>query len=419
MNVIVGAGLAGLACATEMHRLGKPFLLLEANDRVGGRLRTQTREGFALDHGFQVVLSSYDAVEKIADIPAMEPRYFHSGAMLSYDGQLSPISNPLRHLNSLMASFMSSAFSLRDKVLVGALGTLAVLQSDENLLSACQRAKDLSTREYLTHFGFSQKFLARFAEPFFGGVLLDADLESSAGLFLYYLKKFATGRAWLPARGIGEFPKHVASRLPQHCIRLGTRVARLNYSDDRVCGVVLECGENISASCVVLALDEPSLCRVLDLPSPCSPRGVAVVYFKTRRSLYDQPWLVLPESGSGRVRHFTQVTNIAPELAPEGWHLVSASLLDKDIPKQVDELAQTVKQEIALIFPTAGEMEHLETIFVPYGVPNQPPGFASRNCFSNLPPGVFAAGDWKNGASIQSAIASGIRTAQSILNFNH
>jgi protoporphyrinogen oxidase len=145
---------------------------------------------------------------------------------------------------------------------------------------------------------------------------------------------------------------------------------------------------------------------------------VAVVYFKTQRSLYNQPCLVLPESGNGLVRHFSQVTNIAPAYAPEGWHLVSASILEKDIPEREDLLAEKVKKEIAAIFRAAEAMEHLETVHVSYGVPDQPPGFASRNPFSNLPPGVYAAGDWKNGASIQSAITSGLRVAHSAWKIN-
>lgn len=418
MNVIVGAGLAGLACATEMHRLGKPFLLLEAGDKVGGRLRTGNRDGFTLDHGFQVILSSYDAVAKVANLSTLEPRYFDSGALLSYEGRVSQIANPIRHPSAVLESVLSPAFSPRDKVLLGLLGAQVLLQSDANLLSRCGRSIDISTHEFLMNFGFSRRFLTRFAEPFFGGVLLDGGLESSAGLFLYYLKKFATGRAWLPARGIGEFPKVIASRLPQLCIRLGTRVSRLNFSGGRVRGVTLESGENISTGSVVLALDEPSLCRLLDLPAPRKPRGVSVVYFKTQRPLYNQPCLVLPESGRGLVRHFCQVTNIAPEFAPEGWHLVSASILDKDIPTHTNLLADEVKKEIVSIFPTAQAMEHLETLHVAYGVPDQPPGFGGRNPFSNLPPGVYAAGDWMNGASIQAAIHSGLRVARQAININ-
>lgn len=39
--VIVGAGAAGLAAATELQQLGKEFLLLEASHRIGGRAYTE------------------------------------------------------------------------------------------------------------------------------------------------------------------------------------------------------------------------------------------------------------------------------------------------------------------------------------------------------------------------------------------
>ena len=65
MIAIVGGGLAGLACAVELRRVGREFVLFEAAPVLGGRQRTTRREGFTLDHGFQVVLSSYDAVASI------------------------------------------------------------------------------------------------------------------------------------------------------------------------------------------------------------------------------------------------------------------------------------------------------------------------------------------------------------------
>ena len=141
-----------------------------------------------------------------------------------------------------------------------------------------------------------------------------------------------------------------------------------------------------------------------------------MVYFKSRQSVYPNPCLVLPESGSGRVRHFAQVTNAAPEFAPPGFHLISASVLDfADISDE--SLSQTVKKEIAAIFPhTSASLEPLETIRVPYAVPAQAPGFASRKPFPNLPVGVHVAGDWVCGASIQSAISSGLDSAHSVSN---
>ena len=199
-------------------------------------------------------------------------------------------------------------------------------------------------------------------------------------------------------------------------LRLRTRVMALDVKNHRACGVTLENGEHIAASCIVLALTEPAACQLLERPVPEPARSVAVVYFKSLQSIYPNPCLVLPESGFGRVRHFAQVTNVAPELAPPGFHLISASVLDfADLTDEM--LAQSVKSEIAAIFPNAaGSLEYLETIRIPYGVPFQPPGFTKRKPFSDLPDGIYAAGDWMGGASIQSAISSGLDSAHSILN---
>ena len=416
MIVIVGAGLAGLACATALQRQGKPFLLLDASDTPGGRLRTSFRDGFTLDHGFQVVLSSYSAVAKVVNIASLKPRYFESGALLAHGGRFTHLANPLRHPHALVEDLTTTAFSLRDKLLLGALVTRTVMSSDSRLLSRCARRDDLSTQDFLRRFGFSALFVARFAQPFFGGVLLDGDLGTSAGLFLYYLKKFSTGRAWLPAGGIAAFPTQMASALPSNSLRLRTQVMALDIKNESACGVTLEHGEHIAASSIVLALDEPTVCQLLERPAPERARSVAVVYFKSRQSIYSHSCLVLPESGSGLVRHFAQVTNVAPEFAPRGFHLISASVLDFSALSD-ESLAHAVKMEITALFPnTSHSLEYLETIRVPYAVPAQPPGFANRKPIPNLPAGVFAAGDWASGASIQSAISSGLDSAHSILN---
>ena len=53
--VIVGAGLAGLSCARHLMNRSVSLIVLEADDRIGGRLKTDVLDGFLLNHGFQVL----------------------------------------------------------------------------------------------------------------------------------------------------------------------------------------------------------------------------------------------------------------------------------------------------------------------------------------------------------------------------
>jgi phytoene dehydrogenase-like protein len=406
MILIVGAGLAGLSCALALHRAGRDFLLLEDAPQVGGRQRTTHREGFTLDHGFQVVLSSYSAVGEVVDVPALRPRWFESGALIHQSGKFSRLASPLE--NPLLA-IAGDALSFGDKLRLAGLGAEVLLSSDPTLLGACASANDLSTREFLLRRGFSDEFLSRFAQPFFGGVLLDNELSTSSALFRYYLKKFATGRAWIPAGGIQALPEAIAAQLPPEKTRLNTKVIAIDGGR-----VILDSGEILPFSQLVLALDESSLCQLLHQPPPPAPRGVAVVYFKSKTSLYERPCLVLPEGPTRLVRHFVQITNIAPEFAPAGWHLVSASILNFE-GLGCAELVSCAAEEIAAIFPHARDaLIPLETLFVPNAVPDQPPGFASKPK-PHLPNGVLACGDWKNGASIQAAIQSGLEAARVVL----
>jgi phytoene dehydrogenase-like protein len=53
--IIAGGGIAGLACASQLIQQNLPVVLLEASDRVGGRVRTDIVDGYRIDRGFQVI----------------------------------------------------------------------------------------------------------------------------------------------------------------------------------------------------------------------------------------------------------------------------------------------------------------------------------------------------------------------------
>lgn len=56
---VVGAGLSGLVCARALQRKGVEALVYEASDGPGGRIRTDTIDGFRIDRGFQVYFEAY------------------------------------------------------------------------------------------------------------------------------------------------------------------------------------------------------------------------------------------------------------------------------------------------------------------------------------------------------------------------
>ena len=70
--VIVGAGLAGLSCAVDLHEAGYDVVVLEASDGVGGRVRTDTVDELLLDRGFQLLNPAYPALRGFVDLEALD-----------------------------------------------------------------------------------------------------------------------------------------------------------------------------------------------------------------------------------------------------------------------------------------------------------------------------------------------------------
>ncbi len=410
MVIIVGGGLAGLACATRLEQSGVDWLLLEASDLPGGRVATEiTPEGFRLDRGFQVILDSYRTASALLDIPALRPYPFLSGALLAgKQGERSRILNPFFHPEGIPELLFGSSITLREKLTLAAYAAPLLLRSKNSL---ADQERGCSTLEELRRHGLDGGILEKFLRPFFGGVFLDEELGTDASVFRRDLMKFAFGRAFLPSYGMGEIPRQLASRLPASRQRYGVPVTSLQTSNARITSVTLENGERLPCEKLVLATDEPATRRLLDLPEGRSWSEVATLYFSGDEQLYEGALLVLPE-GKGRiVRHFADLTSVAPEYAPSGSRLLTATILN---PPDGD-LENAARAEIEAIFPAFASWRFLKEIRIRRALPSQRPGFhnlqPARRPFSN----VLLAGDQVATASIDSALASGLRAASDVL----
>lgn len=62
--IVVGAGLAGLNCAQILSKSGFEVTVLEASERIGGRVKSDYIDGFTCDHGFQVINPKYSELQR-------------------------------------------------------------------------------------------------------------------------------------------------------------------------------------------------------------------------------------------------------------------------------------------------------------------------------------------------------------------
>ena len=105
--VILGAGLSGLACAVTLQRHGRKVLLLEASATVGGRVQTDTADGFLLDRGFQVYLDAYPEAGEMLDLAALDLRAFEPGALVFNGSKLCRVMDVFRRPKDLMSSALA------------------------------------------------------------------------------------------------------------------------------------------------------------------------------------------------------------------------------------------------------------------------------------------------------------------------
>lgn len=404
--LIIGGGMAGLTAALHLHRQGLTVQLLEATDRVGGRIKTDIVEGFRLDHGFQILLTEYPEAKELLDYEALELKKFLPGALiLAEEGKIREIGDPTRWPGSLLSTAFGPVGTVADKMKAIALRTELGNTSIEEIFER----EEKTTAEILVEYGFSESIIGQFLRPFMAGVFLENELSTSRRMFDFTFKMFAEGDVAIPAKGMEQIPIQLANQLPAGTILTNKRVEKIEGNK-----VITTSGEEFEARKILVATEAIGLAGTLRPNTKVAYHSTINLYFAARKAPTDKAVIVLQTTG-GLINNLCVLSNVSPDYAPEGEVLISVALVG--LPGHNDETL--VQQVLTELEPWYGEevqhWEHLKTYRVKYALPNDD---AVKNDIPKInlqiDNDVFICGDHLLNGSLNAAIKTGRLAAELI-----
>ena len=424
---VVGGGLSGLVAATRLAEAGADVTLYERRPEVGGRVRTETVDGFTLDRGFQVLFSSYPAVERelgAEGLDALDLRTFAPGATICRPGSRSVLGDPLRDPLSALPSLLNREVSFSDK-----LRTLALRYDlgnrDEGKFFA---GRDAPIREYLRDWGFADDYVEHFVEPFYGGITLDRSLSTSKQVFEYTFRAMGRGSIGVPAAGMAALPAALADRAREAGVAIETgedvesiRIAgegRIPFRKGPADGATVELadGSTRETDAVVVAASPPEARRLTGVES-VPTEGVPNVtgwYALPAGESFETGGRILLNAAAESPNAVVPMSEVAPEYAPDDRALLAATFLgEESLDRDEGDLREDVRDALGAWYPDR-DFDGLETVDVHrirFAQFAQPPGVHADLPGPDDPEGpVVLAGDYTEWSSIQGALESG-RTA--------
>ncbi len=408
--VVVGAGLAGLRCAVLLHQHGIEVLLLESQDQVGGRVRTDVINGFRLDRGFQVLQTAYPAAQRAFDYATLNLQPFPAGAYVFTQGRFQPLFDPLRHPDRLWSTLRSGLLSARDLL---AMLKLNRRLDEFDLEANPELTAPQSTRAALYELGFSESLIQRFWRPFLSGVFLETSLETRAAKFFFVMKAFREGIAALPAEGMQALPTQLARQLPPESIR--TQCAAMQVEANG--RLHLQDGTTLTPRFTVLAVDAAALDQLwpghgISLQWNCG----TTVYFASETTSLEAPEALLLEGepNAGPVATAVALHIVAPSYVPSGAFLLTASM-PGFLPEQPEQAYQAARFQLRRWFGSVVDLwQPLGCYPIVHALPAEPSNWQPPQR-KQLSDRVLLCGDYFGLSSIQYALAQGERVAEHIL----
>lgn len=400
---IIGGGISGLVAAKVLENYGFAPTIIEASDRVGGRVKTDVVHGFQLDHGFQVLLSDYPAAKKYLDYPQLNLQEFKPGAVIFQNGKKKTIGDPLRDIGTLFSTLFSGVGTLSDKFKILKLNNLLKKKSLEEIFNS----EEESTLNYLRSFGFSEKIIQQFFKPFFTGIFLETALQTSSRMFEFVFKMFGEGLATLPKGGIEEIPKQLKAQLEKSNFLFNTKVKSVKDQQ-----IELSDGSKIKTDYTIIATEANSLIGNMQNQG-LDWKSCYNLYFTTPKRTIAKPFIGLNTNEDSFINNIFYPTSLEME------HRTNLELLSVTVVKDhkllAEELVKKVTEELYKEFDLT-DVEFLKLYAIPKALPNLSNiQYEVSPSETQLTDRIFLAGDVQLNGSLNAAMLAGEVAAMGVL----
>jgi phytoene dehydrogenase-like protein len=377
--IVVGAGLAGLACARALQEAHIDVEIVEKSNRSGGRIKTDVVDGFRFDHGFQVLNPAYSELRRFNLVNDLKMCFLPKGFEIDIDGSMRLIGDPRENVRYLKDDLSRVTGSLREKI---AFLSFIVGRSHEGTLGDAMKS--------------SGKFYQESVKGFLDGVFLTDSDRVSSHMAREILRWFVRGNPGVPTLGMGELAGLLAIGLN---IQFNCRV------DEVRDGIIKTSSGDMKADYIVIATD-PNTTQRLISKSPVEMNHSWTWYHAVPKGLVTSRYLrVLPHNP---FINSVAISNIAPSYAPANQTLISSTTLQKISEEEAKEAVAR-----AWRIPTS-EIQHLRSYEIVESLPLHEPG-RPLDAPQAISDRVVVAGDYYAIPAQQGALRSGRLAAEMII----
>ncbi len=446
--IVVGAGTSGLAAAWTLVSRSpgdSSIVVLEASDRIGGRMFCEEIDGFQVHGGASVIHESFATARDLARALNVEllPSPGRRGANLYAGGRFwgAYVKGSARQkLTTLRTLLFSPQFTLAGLWEFARLFRILRKRAEDLDFEDHTRMLDLDTGESFAEFARANS-LTRYLKQA-GELDLDCfttgsptQVGAAFGMALLWLWSLNPAtRSHFPRRGMTALAEALAGAAGEH-VRISTPVERIVIENGAATGIVTATGESIPADAVICATTAPVAARIVpDLPEETRAALRRVTYGACCNVAFGLDAGILPEDSHaglfppGAPTFLTMVTDLkamTPDAAPPGKSLVHA-LVTGDrarelFPLKDGEIARRTFEEMRRFFPAMPQGPLFARVYRWPEAMCLAPGGMLREMHDvriSQPGGIrglFLAGDYTRLPSLNGAMQSGVEAAEASL----